>query len=231
MPFPEPRLLATFLGRRQRFFADVRLADGTETAAHCPNTGSMRGCLYPGHRALLWDSRNPARRLRYTWKAVEAEGFWIGVDTAVPNRLVETCVRAGVIPRLSGFPNVRREQRMGERSRVDLLLDGPAGRCYVEVKNVTLVENGVARFPDAVTERGLRHLTELRQRVEEGHRAAMVYVVQREDGRAFEPAEEIDPAYARGLRTAVAAGVEAYVVSARVTPEEVRFHGLLPARL
>jgi sugar fermentation stimulation protein A len=231
LPFPEPLSFATFLGRRQRFFADVRLPDGTETAAHCPNTGSMKGCLFPGHRALLWDSRNPGRRLRYTWKAVEADGFWVGVDTAVPNRLVEEAVRAGAIPGLAGFPTVQRERRMGEHSRVDLLLDGPGGRCYVEVKNVTLVEGGAARFPDAVTERGLKHLEELGLRVAEGQRAAMVYVVQREDGRSFEPAEDIDPAYAAGLRRALASGVEAYALGARVSPEGVETTGLLPMRV
>lgn len=231
LPFPEPRVLATFLGRRQRFFADVRLDDGTEEAAHCPNTGSMRGCLFPGHRALLWESPNPARRLRYTWKAVEAGGFWVGVDTAVPNRLAEAAVQAGALPGLAGFATVRRERRMGERSRVDLLLEGSGGRCWVEVKNVTLVEGGAARFPDAVTERGLKHLGELAARVAEGDRAAMVYVVQRGDADRFEPAADIDPAYARGLAAAVDAGVEAYALATRVSPEGVEFTGLLPVGL
>ncbi len=231
LPFPEPRLFATFLGRRQRFLADMELPDGTRVVAHCPNTGSMRGCLFPGHRAVLWDSRNPRRKLLYTWKAIEADGVWVGVDTGVPNRLVEAAVEAGAIPPLAGFPRVRRERRMGARSRVDLLLEGPRGSCFVEVKNVTLVEAGAARFPDAVTARGLRHLEELAARVAEGHRAAMVYVVQRADGRWFEPADDIDPAYGQGLRRAMERGVEVYALGTRVSPEGVGVTGLLPVRV
>jgi sugar fermentation stimulation protein A len=207
----------------------MRFEDGTTTVAHCPNTGSMKGCLFPGRRAVLWDSRNPARKLRYTWKAIEGVDAWVGVDTGVPNRLAEAAIRGGLIPPLADFPQVLREKPMGERSRVDLLLEG-AGRCYVEVKNVTLVEDGAARFPDAVTARGLKHLEELAAQVRQGHRAAMVFVVQRGDGRWFEPAEDIDPAYAAGLRLALERGVEAYALGARVRPEGVEATGLLPLR-
>lgn len=231
LPFPEPRVIGTFVGRRRRFLADVLLEDGTATVAHCPNTGSMKGCLFPGHPVLLWDSRNPLRKLRYTWKAVDAGGFWVGIDTSLPNRLVEEAVRAEAIPGLEGFPRIVREQRCGERSRIDLLLEGPSGRCFVEVKNCTLVEEGAARFPDAVTDRGLRHLRELTAMVASGDRAAMVYVVQRSDAERFEPAREIDPAYAQGLGAAVRAGVETYAVLTRVSPEGVELAGVLPVRL
>jgi sugar fermentation stimulation protein A len=231
VPFPEPRHFGIFRARRQRFLADVDLADGTPVVAHCPNTGSMKGCLYPGHRALLWESDNPSRKLRYTWKAVEADGFWVGVDTGVPNRLAAEAIRSGIVPGLRGFPTIRREVPFGENSRADLVLEGPNGRCFVEVKNVTLVEEGIARFPDAVTERGLKHLVELTRCVREGHRAAMVYVVQREDGESFAPAEDIDPAYARGLREAVSGGVEVYVLGTRVTPEGVEARKTLPFTL
>jgi sugar fermentation stimulation protein A len=228
VPFPEPKNFGIFLARRQRFLADVEMTDGTRIVAHCPNTGSMKGCLFPGHRALLWDSQNPSRKLRYTWKAVEADGFWIGVDTGVPNRLVADAIQAGALPGLHTFTSIRREVSYGENSRADLVLDGPSGQCFVEVKNVTLVENRVARFPDAVTQRGLKHLVELRRCVQEGHRAAMVYVVQREDGESFAPADEIDPAYAAGLHGAFADGVEIYVLGTTVTTEGVEVRGTLP---
>jgi len=228
VPFPEPRVLATFLGRRQRFLADVRLDDGAEVVAHCPNTGSMKGCLFPGHRALLTRHDDPRRKLAYTWRAIEGPAGWIGLDTGLPPRLVGAALRAGLLPALAAYGTIRYEVRMGERSRVDLVLEGPDGRAWVEVKNVSLVERGVARFPDAVTARGLKHLHELALRVREGDRAAMVYVVQREDGRRFEPAADLDPAYARGLQVAVAAGVEAYALGTRVTPEGVTATGLLP---
>ena len=207
----------------------MEMPDGTRVVAHCPNTGSMKACLHPGRRALLWDSRNPTRKLRYTWKAIEAPSAWVGIDTLLPNRLAEAAIRAGRIPALAGFDKILREQRMGEHTRVDLVLEGSSGRCYVEVKNVTLVEDGIARFPDAVTARGLKHLDGLAARVAEGERAAMVYVVQRADGRRFEPAADIDPAYAAGLRRATEAGVEVYVLATKVSPEGVEATGLLPA--
>lgn len=228
LPFPEPRLFATFLARRQRFLADMELDDGRRVVAHCPNTGSMKGCLFPGHRALLWDSRNPARRYPLSWKAIRGAACWIGVDTGVPNRLAEAAIVGGAVPPLAGYDAVARERRMGERSRVDLVLERPGDRCFVEVKNVTLVEGGAARFPDAVTARGLKHLEELADQVRAGHRAAMLYVVQRGDGERFEPAADIDPAYAEGLRRARDAGVEAYALGVEVSPEGVGVTGLLP---
>ena len=230
--FPPPLTTATFQGRRKRFLADMVLPDGTETVAHCPNTGSMQGCLFPGHRAVLWDSQNPKRKLRYTWKAIEGDdGVWVGIATGVPNQLAAEAVRIGAVPELAGYPEVLREKKMGERSRVDLLLRDGERLCFVEVKNVTLVEDGAARFPDAVTARGLKHLEELAAQVAAGHRAAMLYVVQRADGLRFEPAADIDPAYAEGLRKAVAAGVEAYALGCEVTPAGVSVTGLLPLAL
>lgn len=227
--FPPPLIAATFLHRRKRFLADMLLPDGTETVAHCPNTGSMQGCLFPGQPAVLWDSANPARKLRYTWKAIESDsGVWVGIDTGVPNQLAAEAIRAGIIPQLAGYPEVLREKKMGERSRVDLLLRDGERLCFAEVKNVTLVEDGVARFPDAVTARGLKHLEELTAQVAAGHRAAMLYVVQRADGTRFAPAADIDPAYAAGLKRALAAGVEAYALGCQVTPTGVDATGLLP---
>ncbi len=232
VPFPEPRLLATFLGRRKRFLADMRLDDGELTVAHCANTGSMRTCLLPGARAVLWDANSPKRKLRYTWKAIEGPDGWIGIDTLLPNRLVQAAVLAGQLPGLGPVAEVERERPMGERSRVDLLLSAPDGKqTWVEVKNVTLVEEGRARFPDAVSARGLKHLRELTRLAERGHGAAMVYVVQREDGQSFEPAADIDPAYAAGLREAVGRGVRALALGTRVTPEGVWATRLLPVRI
>jgi sugar fermentation stimulation protein A len=222
--------MATFVRRRMRFLADMRLPNGSMVVAHCPNTGSMRGCLFPGHPAILWDSGNPRRKLVHTWKAIQGDDVWVGVDTGVPNELVERVIRSRRILPLQGYPTVLRERPLGERSRVDLLLEGPQGTCFVEVKNVTLVQDGAARFPDAVTARGLKHLGELGLQVRRGMRAAMVYVVQREDGRWFEPAGDIDPAYADGLREAVASGVEVYALGSRVDEMGVTATGLLPIR-
>ncbi len=233
VPFEEPILDATFLGRRRRFLADMRLPDGTEVVAHCANTGSLETCLVPGAPALLWDSRNPKRKLQLSWKAIRVGGVWVGVDTGIPNRLVEKALAAGLVPELAGAERILRERPMGKGTRVDLVLEGIPGSptVFVEVKNVTMVEDGVAMFPDAVTSRGLKHLRELTRQVEQGSRAAMVYLVQREDGRVFRPAGHIDPAYAEGLRDAVAAGVEAYAILARVSRRGVEAVGLLPVEL
>jgi sugar fermentation stimulation protein A len=228
IPFPEPRIKATFLGRRKRFLADMRLPDGQEVVAHCANTGSMKGCLHPGRQAILWDADKPGRKLRYSWKAIEAPTAWVGIDTSLPNALAAAAIAAGELPALGPVARLQRERKMGERSRVDLLLTSPDEiRAWVEVKNVTLVQDGVARFPDAVTARGLKHLHELGDRVAEGDRAAMIYVVQRGDGARFEPAADLDPAYAAGLKEAVARGVEVYVLGTEVSPEGVRTTGLL----
>jgi sugar fermentation stimulation protein A len=229
-PFPEPLCEARFVRRYQRFLSDFLLPDGRRVTAHCANTGSLRGCLVPGAPALLWDANDPRRKLRYSWKAVQIDGVWVGVDTQLPNRLVELALSQGAIPGLDGYRRIRRERRMGARSRVDLLLDDGegGGRCYIEVKNVTLVEDGLARFPDAVTTRGRKHLRELGERVAEGHRAAMVYVVQRADGRRFAAAADIDPEYAEALLEAHEAGVEVFAVGCEVTPEGVRATEVLP---
>jgi len=233
LPFPGPLLLATFLRRRQRFLADVRLADGRETTAHCANTGSMRGLLAAGAAALLWDSGDPARKLPLSLKALQADGVWVGVDTQLPNRLVAAAIAAGEVPPLAGYPEQRPEAPCGPGTRLDLLLTGRADAppCWVEVKNVTLVEAGVALFPDAVTTRGRKHLGVLADRVRAGERAAMVYLVQRGDGRGFAPAAAIDPAYAEALRQAAAHGVEVYALGATGTPAGVATTGLVPVRL
>jgi sugar fermentation stimulation protein A len=221
MRFADPLILATLIRRYQRFLADVRLADGREVTVHCPNPGRMDGCREPGSRVLLSDSHNPRRKLRYTWELVWAGTTWVGVNTHRPNAVMREAIEEGAIPELAGYPAVRSEVAYGARSRVDLLLEDGARRCYVEVKNVTLAEAGVAMFPDAVTARGLTHLRELAARVAAGDRAAMAYLVNREDCHAFRPAGHIDPSYAVGLREAAAQGVEVLVYGARVRPEGI----------
>jgi sugar fermentation stimulation protein A len=216
------------LRRYQRFLADVELADGSVVTAHCPNSGSMRGCALPGSPVLLSRSDNAARRLPYTWELVQAGGGWVGINTALPNRLVREGIEGGVVRELQGYGRLRSEVGYGsERSRIDLLLEEP-GLCYVEVKNVTLVENGLARFPDAVTERGQKHLRELMAMAAAGARAVNFFVVQRADANAVAPADAIDPAYGKLLRQAADAGVELLAYQAKVTPAEISLTHPLP---
>ena len=227
--FAAPLLEGTLVRRYKRFLVDVRLQNGHVVVAHTPNTGSMRSCSAPGSRVYLSRAANRDRKLRYTLEIVEAGGTLIGVNTLVPNRLVERAVRAGAIPELAGYPEVRREVPVGE-SRIDLEL-GPSPRCYVEIKNVSLGEGVVARFPDAVTERGRRHLEELRGCVAAGHRAVIFFLVQRSDCDHLEPADAIDPDYGRALRRAVAAGVEALAYRAAVGLDAITLERRLPVRL
>ncbi len=205
-----PRLIpGTLVKRYKRFLADVELESGAVVTAHCPNTGSMRGCSTPGTRVYLSESDNPKRKLNYTWELMELPATLIGINTQIPNKLVQHSIEAGLVAELSGYTSVRPEVKTGEHTRLDLLLSNAAGEeCFVEVKNCTLVEEGVARFPDAVTARGQKHLAELERLVSLGKRGVIFFLIQRMDAVAFKPAADIDPAYARLLGQVVRAGVE-----------------------
>ena len=229
--FGQPLVEAVFLARYKRFLADVRLPDGREAVAHCPNTGTMKTCLLRGAPVLLRESADPKRKTRYSWLAIRIGGVWIGIDTSLPNRLVEQAIKQGELPGLEGYDTVRREKKSGAHSRIDLLLESKERRCWVEVKNVTMVRNGVAAFPDAVTTRGQKHLRELMEKVREGDEAAMVYVVQRGDASEFVPADDIDPEYGRLMRDAHRTGVRLLALSCKVSPKGVHTDGLLPVRL
>jgi sugar fermentation stimulation protein A len=209
MQFP-PLQRGVLLARRQRFLADIRLDDGREILAHCPNTGRMLGYSMPG--MTVWASqRSTPGRCAWTWELAEAGGTLVGVHPARANALAAEAVAAGRIAALDGYATLLREQRYGsEGSRIDLLLRGD-GRsdCHVEVKSVTAAdEYGLGLFPDAVSVRALRHLRELQGVAAAGGRAVLLFCVQRADVLAVRAASEIDPAYARGLRAAQQAGVE-----------------------
>ena len=229
MHLPAPLYGGRLIRRYQRFLADVELENGEIITAHCPNSGSMRGCNSPGSLVFLSRSMNPKRKLQYTWELVLADGGWVGINTSLPNRIVQEAISSGSVPELSGYSTIRPEVPYGsERSRIDLLLESESGRCYVEVKNVTLVEGGRALFPDSVTLRGQKHLRELMSVVSGGERGVIFFVVQRGDGNAVAPADAIDPEYGRLLREAVVAGVEALAYRALVTPVEIRLVERLP---
>lgn len=225
MDFTQTLISGRLVRRYKRFLADVILDDdGSELTAHCANPGSMLGLNAPGSRVYLSRSDNPARKLPLSWEIIEADGVLVGISTAHPNRLVEEAILAGSVPGLSGYPQLRREVKYGVNSRIDILLEAPdRPRCYVEVKNVHLMRQpGLAEFPDSVTARGAKHLRELSDMVREGHRAVMVYLVQRPDCDRLAMASDIDPAYAEALAEASAAGVEVIAIGCSVTPEAIR---------
>jgi sugar fermentation stimulation protein A len=230
MLLPHPLLEGRLLRRYQRFFAEIELLDGRTVTAHTPNTGSMKQCAVPGHRVLLSTSANPARKLLYTWELVEVGGHWADVNTQRANRVVEEGLRSGSIALFAGGM-VRPEYAWGT-SRFDFFIERGEERTLLEVKNVTLCcEERVACFPDAVTERGQKHLRELLRAKGEGWRAAVLFLVQRGEADAFTPADAIDREYGRLLRAAVDGGVEALAVRTVVTPTEVRADRLLPVVL
>ncbi|MHA7772274.1 DNA/RNA nuclease SfsA [Roseibium sp. M-1] len=219
MKFSAPLVSGRLVKRYKRFLADVLLdADGSAITAHCANPGSMLGLREPGSRVWLSASDNPKRKLKYSWEVIEADGALVGINTAHPNGLVEEAIAAGRIEALSGYASLRREVKYGKNSRIDILLEGAAGeRTYVEVKNVHLMRQaGLAEFPDSVTARGAKHLAELADMVAEGHRAAMVFLVQRPDCDRLSLASDIDPAYAAAFAEAANAGVEVYAIGCDV---------------
>ncbi|WP_186424432.1 DNA/RNA nuclease SfsA [Pannonibacter sp. I15F10I1] len=224
MDFEKPLVRGRLVKRYKRFLADVVLDSGEEITAHCANPGSMLGLNAPGSLVYLSRSDNPARKLAWSWEIIEADGALVGISTAHPNRLVEEALLAGLIPELSGFAGLRREVKYGKNSRIDILLEGAdGGLTYVEVKNVHLMRQaGLAEFPDSVTARGAKHLVELEDMVRAGHRAVMVYLVQRPDCSELDFAADIDPAYAAALKQAMAGGVEAHAIGCEVTPEFIR---------
>lgn len=222
--------------RYKRFLADVELPDGSVVVAHCANSGSMLGCKEPGSRVLLSANTNPKAKLDWRWEMVEVDGALVGINTSHPNRLAEEAILGETIPELSGYANLRREVKYGKNSRIDILLEGSgdgggADTCYVEVKNVTLKVGAEAQFPDAVTARGTKHLVELMDMVADGHRAVMLYLVQRGDCLSFRPAADIDPTYASTLAKAVQAGVEALCYVCDLTTGGIEVTKPLPIRI
>jgi len=221
MQFAQSLIPARLVKRYKRFLADVTLDDGGEQTVHCPNPGRMLGLTTAGSRVWLSRSANRARKLPLTLELMEADGTLVGINTMHPNRIVEESILDNNIKELTGYSNVRREVKYGkENSRIDLLLEGP-GLCYVEVKNVTLKRENRAEFPDSVTSRGAKHLRELLEMVKEGHRAVMVYLVQRADCDYFTVAGDIDPTYEAGLRAAIAGGVEVLCYQCKLSEEEI----------
>ncbi len=224
MTFQTPLVGGTLLRRYKRFLADVRLDDGREITAHCPNPGSMLSLIVgTPQRVWLTPHDDPKRKLQWTLELLTVGDALIGINTMRPNALAQEAIAAGLQPDLSGYDEIRREVKYGQNSRIDLLLTG-ADRpdCYVEVKGVTMSRDaGMLEFPDSVTKRGAKHLDELAEMVRQGHRAVMFYLAMRDDGQSFRLAEDIDPAYASAFRRARDAGVEAIAQACVISPKAI----------
>lgn len=236
MKFDPPLLRGTLIRRYARFLADVQLDDGRAVTAHCPNSGSMLSVDAPGSEVWLSPADKPGRKLAFTWELIRVGDALVGINTNRPNQLVADAIDAGVIPELAGYDAWRREVRYGHNSRIDLLLEAAdRPRCFVEVKNVTMRRgdgsSSLAEFPDAVTQRGRKHLNELATCVGEGCRSVMLFLVQRGDCETMAVAADIDPAYGEALCNANAAGVEILCYDCIITTETIGFGRRLAVRL
>ena len=231
-----PLTRGKILSRYKRFLADVTLQNGDVVTAHCPNTGSMRGCWEPGAPVELSASDNPKRKLKWTLERVDMGHGWVGVNTARTNQIMHWMVANHQISGLDNFAELKKEPQYNvegfPKSRFDLrlLMEGSPD-CFIEVKNTTFWHQGQIQFPDAVTERGLKHLKLLAHAVDQGYRGVILFAVNRPEGEVFAPAESIDPGYAQTLREVAEAGVEVMAVRIHHTDHGVTMGGTLNVSL
>ena len=230
----EAGLKAQLIRRYKRFLADVRLDDGSDLTVHCPNPGSMLGTRAPGSAVRCSTHEDPKRKYRHTLEMIRVGQSWVGLHAAKANAVVLRALEANAYAPFAGYEKIEHEVAVDEGSRFDFRLFGHATHdepCWIEVKSVTLCDARRARFPDAVTTRGRRHLEHLMARKERGERAALLYIVQRADADSVAPADEIDPDYASALREAARAGVEIHALGARVLADRIRLERVLPVLL
>ena len=230
MFFDPPLVEGRLISRYKRFLFDAELEDGTVITGNCPNTGSMLGLTAPGSRIFMSLHDKPGRKYAHQFEMIEADGTLVGVNTGMPNRIAEEAILARMIPSLATYPLLAREKRYGVNSRIDILLSGEGlPTAYVEVKNVHFSRTPrLAEFPDTKTERGAKHLQELGDMAEAGHRAVMLYVIQRGDCSSFRICADLDPAYAAAFDRARQRGVEAYALDCIVSQSQITAKSLIP---
>lgn len=223
------------LKRYKRFFADIQLASGETITAHCPNTGPMTGVSTIGSRVQVSKSDNPKRKLAYTWELIAVEGaegnngedVWVGVNTAMPNRITKIVLEKYLLPQLGNYQKIKSEVPYGVDSRIDFLLTGDEDftPTYLEVKSTTLAVPPLALFPDTETTRGQKHLRELTALLPQA-RGVMLYFINRGDCDRFTPGDAYDPTYGKLLREGVQQGLEVLPCRFAITPEGIHYLGL-----
>ncbi|ASC74095.1 Sugar fermentation stimulation protein [Halomicronema hongdechloris C2206] len=235
--YPYPTLYPGILRKRyKRFLADIELASGEVITAHCPNTGPMTGICHIGGKVMVSHHSSPKRKLAYTWELAEVNDTvptWVGVNTALPNRVIQSVLEAHLLPALGSYQTIRSEVRYGndQKSRVDFLLTSDQDqRIYMEVKNTTWAQGDLALFPDTVTDRGQKHLRELTELLPRA-RAVMLYFINRNDCSRFSPGDQADPEYGRLLRYAIAQGLEVLPCRFDISPKGIRYLGLADLQL
>ncbi len=230
MRFPDPLIRGHLVRRYKRFLSDIRLDCGTTVVAHCANPGSMLGLAEAGAVAWLSPSRNPKRKLKYSWELVERGGTLVGINTSWPNGIVAEAIDAARITELAGYSRLRREVPYGGNSRIDILLESEdRPPCYVEIKSVTLKRGANAgEFPDAVTKRGAKHIEALVDAKAGGARAVLLFLVQRGDCDRVTTADDIDPVYGACLRKGLKQGLEVLCYNCDVSPQGIELDRRLP---
>lgn len=226
-----PLIKGKLLKRYKRFFVDVLLDDGQTVIAHCVNTGSMLSCLEVGAEVALSISDNPKRKLKYTFEMIKIKKTWVGVNTVLANKLAEELIQNSNLLGLNNIEAIAREVKYNEHTRFDFLITNNDTKTFLEVKNVSMVFDGKASFPDAKSERGTKHLNELQKAISEGYKAIMLYICQRDDAITFSPAENIDPLYASTLKLSVKKGVQIIAVKSKVSIKENKIYCRIPIEL
>ena len=224
MKFKEKLLQGTLIKRYKRFFADIKYNNNTITA-HCPNSGSMMGLLDKGNNVWFSESDSPTRKLKYTLEIIEINKKKVGINTLLTNKIVLEALNSKKIKSLTKFNNIKPEAKFSINTRFDFLLTKDKEKCFLEVKNITLVrEEAVAEFPDAITERGTKHLNELVVARKKGFESYILYLIQREDCRYFKIAEDIDKNYKLAFNNALNSGVKILCYDCRLNNEEIKLN-------
>lgn len=230
MKFSTPLIFGTLIKRYKRFLADIELETGEIVTAHCANPGTMLGLKAAGSCVAIERSTNPARKLKYSWRLIKDQAAWVGIDTSLPNKIISEALTYKTIAELAKYDTIRAEVKYHANSRIDFLLtQDDLPDCYVEVKNVHLCRvQGLVEFPDSVTTRGTKHLDALENMVQQGHRAVMLYCVQRMDCTQMKIAEDIDTNYAKAFSQAKKRGVEMLAYTCKVTTDGIDIAHAIP---
>ena len=228
MKFKERLLQGTLIKRYKRFFVDIKYKNKVITG-HCPNTGSMLGLLKKGNKVWFSKSDDPKRKLKYTLQIIEINKKKVGINTLITNKIVNEALNLKKIHKLNKFNNVKNEVKFSENTRFDFLLSNKSEKCFLEVKNVTLLrDKKVAEFPDAITSRGTKHLNELINAKKKGFETFILYLIQRDDCKSFKIAEDVDEEYKIAFRKALKNNVNVLCYACKLTDKEIKINKKIP---
>ena len=224
MKFKDRLLQGALIKRYKRFFVDINFRDKIITA-HCPNTGSMMGLLKKGNKTWFSETNNPKRKLKYSLEIIEVGKNLVGINTLLTNKLVFEALKLKKIKSLIKFDNIKTEVKFSNSTKFDFLISNSEEKCFLEVKNVTLLRNKkIAEFPDATTSRGTKHLVELINAKKKGFQSCILYLIQRQDCKTFKIAEDIDINYKIAFDKAIKAGVKILCYDCKINDEEVKLN-------